>query len=94
MLFAVICTDKPGHQDVRIANRTDHVAYLGANKEIVKAAGPFLNDDGGMIGSLLIVETADRAALETFLTNDPYAKAGLFENVDIRNWKWTVNAPA
>ena len=36
-----------------------------------------------MVGSLLVMEFADRAAAEDFAKNDPYAKAGLFESVAI-----------
>jgi uncharacterized protein YciI len=28
MLFALICTDKPDHLQVRLDNRPDHVAFL------------------------------------------------------------------
>lgn len=40
-----------------------------------------------MVGSLLILDFADKAEAENFAANDPYAKAGLFERVDIRPWR-------
>ena len=33
MHFVLICVDKPGHGDVRAANRDDHVAYLKAHAD-------------------------------------------------------------
>lgn len=59
-LFAVMCTDKENHLETRKANRDAHLAYL---KETgVAQAGPFLDADGNMCGSLLILDVADLAA--------------------------------
>jgi hypothetical protein len=47
-----------------------------------------LSDDGeAMLGSVLVIEAADRAAAEGFAAGDPYAKAGLFESVTIKAFK-------
>jgi uncharacterized protein YciI len=40
-----------------------------------------------MIGSLLILDLADRQTAEDFAANDPYSKAGLFESVAIHPWR-------
>ena len=40
-----------------------------------------------MIGSLLILDLADRKAAEEFAADDPYGKAGLFESVTIHPWR-------
>lgn len=85
MLFALICTDKPGALPVRQENRPAHVAYL-KESGVVQQAGPFLNDAGDMCGSLVILDVADRAAAEAWAANDPYAKAGLFSDVRIEAW--------
>ncbi len=34
------------------------------------------------------------AAARALSAADPYAKAGLFESVEIRPWNWTFNKPA
>jgi len=88
MLYAVICTDKPGHLETRKANREAHLAYLG--ETAVAHAGPFLNEVGEMTGSLVVIEAEDRAGAETWAANDPYAKAGLFETVRIEAWKKVI----
>lgn len=96
MLFAMICNDKPGHLQVRLDTRPDHVAYLdGLNATgVLGFAGPFLGDDGKPNGSLVVVEAADRAAAQSIADADPYAKAGLFASVEIRPWNWVFNKPA
>ncbi|ESZ26207.1 YciI-like protein [Mesorhizobium sp. L2C084A000] len=96
MLFAVICKDKPGSLQVRLDTRPDHIAFLeGLNGDKKLAfAGPFLDAEGKPNGSLVVVEASDLAGAQALSAADPYAKAGLFESVEIRPWNWTFNKPA
>ena len=59
MRFALICTDKADHLEVRKANRDAHLAHI-ASSGVVEMAGPFLNDKGEMSGSLVILEVRAR----------------------------------
>ena len=86
-LFVLTCLDKPGALALRMANRETHLAYVHSRMDMVKAAGPLLDDSGDMCGSHLILEAADRAAIEAFTAADPYAVAGLFQSVEIRPWR-------
>jgi len=88
MLFAVICTDKPGQLETRQANRDAHLAYL--DKTNARMAGPFMDDAGAMTGSLVVIEASNRAGAAAWAANDPYAKAGLFETVRIEAWKKVI----
>ena len=57
MLYALICTDKPGSLAARKANRPNHLAYLKSLGETLVLAGPFTETDGQtMNGSLIVVE--------------------------------------
>ena len=89
MRVALICIDKPGHLHVRQENRPAHLAHIQSSG-LVEMAGPFLSEAGEMVGSLviLLVETLDEA--RNLAANDPYAKAGLFQSVDIREWKKVI----
>ncbi len=87
MLFALICTDKPGSLDVRLAARTQHLAYLQTYESHIVQAGPLLDIDDRPCGSLLIVDVADRAAAAGFAEADPYNRTGLFESVLIRPYR-------
>ncbi len=95
MLFAFLCTDKPGRLNVRMETRPTHVEYLNKlNAEgTLKFAGPFLDDDGKPNGSLVVVEAADMAAARTIAEADPYYMAGLFEKVEVKAWNWVFNKP-
>ncbi len=89
MLIAIICIDKPGALEIRKANRDAHLAHIkGADGAIVQA-GPFLDAEGEMCGSLLIYD-GDLAGAEAWAAADPYAAAGLFQSVEIRPWKKVV----
>ncbi len=95
MLFALLCTDKPDHLQVRLDTRPAHVDFLnGLNAEgKLKMAGPFLGDDGKPCGSLVVIEAEDRAGAEALAAADPYARAGLFEKVEIKPFNWVFNKP-
>ncbi|WP_378946998.1 YciI-like protein [Mesorhizobium sp. ANAO-SY3R2] len=96
MLFALICKDKPGHLQVRLDTRPEHVAFLNDlnAKGTLKFAGPFLDAEGKPDGSLVVIEATDAAAAKALADADPYANAGLFDSVDIRPWNWVFNNPA
>ncbi len=89
MRFALIAKDKPGALDIRKANRDAHVAYLKST-DAVEMAGPFLDDNGDMCGSLIILEFPDMAAAQDWAANDPYKHAGLFESVEITAWNKVI----
>jgi uncharacterized protein len=93
MLFALICTDKPAHLQVRLDTRAAHLQWLTDLGGAVKAAGPFLGGDGKPSGTLAIIEAEDIDAARSLAAKDPYALAGLFASVDIRPWSWVVKNP-
>ncbi|MBW8791812.1 MAG: YciI family protein [Rhizobium leguminosarum] len=95
MLFALLCKDKPGHLNVRMDTRPTHVEHLNKlNAEgTLKIAGPFLDDDGKPCGSLIVVEAESKEAALALADADPYAKAGLFESVDVKAYNWVFNKP-
>lgn len=87
MLYALICRDKPGALPVRLENRPAHVEYLGRGGVVF--AGPFIEDDQP-VGSLVVIEAESRAAAEAWAAGDPYARAGLFAAVEIREWRKVI----
>ncbi len=96
MLFIVLTTDKTGAGQVRADNRPQHLEYLKSFGDGIVAGGATLSDDGeAMTGSFLLVDMADRAAVDAFASGDPFAKAGLFAATEIRRWRKVIfNPPA
>lgn len=85
MLIALIAKDKPNHLEIRKANREAHLAYL-KDTGVVAQAGPLLDADGGMCGSLIILDVTDMATAQAWAAQDPYALAGLFHSVELIQW--------
>ena len=87
MLFAVMCIDRPGALETRMANRPAHLAWLDSRAGELVNAGAMLDLEGKPCGSLLLIDVADRAAAEAFAGADPYGHAGVFESTVIRPFR-------
>lgn len=95
MIYILLCKDKSGYLQTRLDNRPAHVDYLNAldANGTLRFAGPFLDTEGKPTGSMVAIEAEDEAAARAIADGDPYAKAGLFESVDIRPWNWVFKKP-
>jgi uncharacterized protein YciI len=91
-LFMLACFDKPKSLELRMATREAHLAYVAANRALVKVAGPMLDEAEAMAGSLFILEVADLAAAQAFNAADPYQQAGLFERVEAHGFRATIGS--
>lgn len=89
-LFALFCVDKPNSLELRMATREAHLAYARGFGGQLKLGGPMLDEAGNMAGSIIFMEAEDIAAARAFSADDPYAKAGLFERVDITAFRPTL----
>ena len=89
MLIALIAKDKSGALQTRKDNRDAHLAYIESTG-VVAQAGPLLDEAGEMAGSLVILDVTDMSAAQDWAANDPYAKAGLFESVELVAWKKVI----
>ncbi|SNX29383.1 hypothetical protein SAMN06295945_1758 [Polynucleobacter meluiroseus] len=80
MIFAILLMDCPGTADLRVQVRPEHRAYLATKSEQMAFAGPLMSDDGKtVVGSLLAIDFPDRAAVEAWLKDEPFTKAGVYE---------------
>lgn len=89
MRVALVTRDKPGALQIRIDTRAAHLDYI-ASTGVVEMAGPLLDGDGQMCGSLIILDVADMAAAQDWAANDPYALAGLFDSATLTEWKKVI----
>lgn len=89
MLVALMAKDKSGALQTRLDNREAHLAHV-KESGIVAMAGPLLDADGGMCGSLIVLNVVDMAQAKAFADNDPYAKADLFETVTLDIWNKVI----
>ena len=91
MHFVIFCIDKPGiprEPEVMQA----HIDYLNQSPIKNLMSGPLTKDDGeGVIGSLYIVEAANRQTIEEFQKDDPLFKADYWETVEVRAFNKRVD---
>ena len=90
--FAVVCADKPGALDQRLAQRPTHVEYLKTQEPIIRVAGPLFDAEGKMCGSVFVVEVDDISGAKAFSDNDPFTKAGVFGAVKINAFTKTMGS--
>ena len=91
-LYAIIATDRKDAGGLRGETRPAHLDHLNAIGDRLHAAGPLDDEGGAPMGSLVIVDMADRAAAQAFADADPYAQAGLFADVRVIAWRRVLPA--
>jgi len=85
MLWAVYGVDKPGSAALRKERRPEHTAYLNQNSSMIFFSGPLQSDDAGTdIGSLWILKADSREAVQAFVDNEVFVRAGVFQNITVR----------
>ena len=89
-LFVISWRDKPGALDQRMAAREAHLAHMHSQGDKVRLGGPYLDDNGQMCGSLIIVEAESLEEAQAFHDKDPYKLAGIFETSTITPWRLTT----
>ena len=91
MRFVIHAVDRPDSLALRLQTRASHLDYIATFDLLV--AGPLLDREGQPCGSCLVVELPDIAAAEAFAAGDPYKMAGLFQTVEVHEFR-TVTWPA
>jgi uncharacterized protein len=91
MWYAIYAVDKAGTLEQRKQARPAHLARLtelnAAGRLLL--AGPFpaidADDPGpaGFSGSLVVAEFSDLATAQSWVQDDPYIKAGVYEKVSV-----------
>jgi uncharacterized protein YciI len=89
MQFVIHAHDKPDGGARRAPLREAHLRYLGDHQDIIVARGPLLDDDGvNTIGSLLILDVADKAEAAAFWVSEPFNRAGVYEWTTMERWRF------
>lgn len=94
MLFLVIARDGTDAEapQRRQAVREVHLRGIQetAASGVLQVGGAFLNDQGQMIGSMLLIEAESRQALESYLQTDIYSQAGVWQTFEIHHFRRAV----
>lgn len=86
MLFLVVAYDHPGPvgRERRAAARERHLAQAAMSLGVRAVYGAtILDDDGEMVGSMLVMEAASRDELDAWLRVEPYVVEDVWQRVSV-----------
>ncbi len=98
MLYIINAHDKPGMAEKVAATLGAHQHYLHESDKLLVLAGG-MRDEAGKerLGSVYLINVANRAAAEAWLAAEPFNKAGVFKSTTLermRKGHWhPENAP-
>ena len=96
MEFLVVARDgtDDGSIERRQRTRPTHLASIAPLVEggNVLIGGAILNEAGDMVGSMLLVDFSDRAALDGWLERDPYVVDGVWQEIEVTPFRTAVGA--
>jgi uncharacterized protein YciI len=88
MQFVIHCHEKSDDVAGRAPLREAQLDYLKLHQEIIVTHGLLLEDDGvKTIGTVLILDVADKAQAEAFWADEPCNRAGIYD-CTIERWRF------
>jgi uncharacterized protein YciI len=97
MLFVVHAIDKKDMLPTRAKHYRAHRVHLDHAAEYavdVVTAGTLVADDGETpVGSIFVIDAADRAAVDAFARSDPYRQNGVWGRVQIHRYNKRRGTP-
>jgi uncharacterized protein YciI len=93
MLFIVSGRDHANGLEHRLQVRPRHRAYYEALGTDLVLSGPYLDDKGDPIGSMIIIRRESQAAADAYVASDPFVTEKVFNSVSVSRWDWFMNRP-
>ena len=85
MLFSIHCLDREGALQTRLDNYDAHRAHLNSTTTTIVLAGPVVADDGETpVGSVFVIDAANRAEADAFNRADPFYQRGVWDRDSIQ----------
>lgn len=92
MQFFIFRQDKPDALELRMKTRAAHMDYAETLGDTLIFAGPTLDEDGNMRGSVWIIEARDMKDAHAITEADPYEKVDLFDSKIVRHFMKTAGS--
>ena len=97
MLFVVHALDKADILPIRAKHYRAHRIHLDKASDYavdVITAGTLVADDGETpVGSVFVIDAADRAVVDAFARSDPYHLNGVWERISIHRYNKKRGTP-
>jgi uncharacterized protein len=91
MQFLLVAFDSTDEEALvrRMRVREDHLKKISVLKHENKfiCGGAILDDDGKMVGSMIVYDFPDRQSLDTALMNEPYFTDEVWKKIEIRPFR-------
>ncbi|HEV2517936.1 MAG TPA: YciI family protein [Devosia sp.] len=91
LLYALIAHDRPNGLARRQEVRPEHLKHLDSLGSRLVLAGPFLDDNGDMTGSIVVIEAENLEAAQAIFNSDPFVVNGVFDQITIKRWHLGIN---
>jgi uncharacterized protein len=96
MQFLVVARDGTDDEAIERRRRVrpthlESIAPLVEDGHVL-VGGAILNDADEMIGSMLLVDFPDRAALDAWIEADPYVTGGVWREIEVSPYRAAVGA--
>jgi uncharacterized protein YciI len=96
MRYVVIARDgTDAHaKDRRLRTRPAHLDGIErfVERGEILVGGAILDDEGNMVGSIVLADFTTRSELEAWLKADPYVTEGVWQEVEVRGFRPAVGA--
>jgi hypothetical protein len=90
-LFCLHCLDNQTDGAARRAEaRPAHLAWAAGLGAVMRMAGPLLDSEGRMVGSVFLIEAESLAAVHAIHAEDPYTRRGVFGQVTVHETRWAI----
>jgi uncharacterized protein YciI len=83
MQFIITAYDGEGVLEKRMEVRPRHLEGMAKLGSHIVCAGGLLDEEGKPKGSVLVMEFADRAALDEYISNEPYVLEHVWEKIEV-----------
>jgi len=95
MLYAIIAEDVENSLEKRLVARPEHLERINKlvdqGRLILAGPHPAIDSEdpgeNGFTGSLIVAEFDSLQSAQDWANNDPYVKAGIFQNVNVKPFK-------
>jgi uncharacterized protein YciI len=84
----------PEAKDRRAAVRPIHLERIAPLVEAgnILVGGAILDDQGDMVGSVLLTDFESREAFDAWIDTDPYVTGGVWEDIEVKPYRPAVGA--
>lgn len=87
MLYAIHFHDNAdADPEIRPRFMQQHLAFLGKNRDVIRAAGPLKEEDGTIKSGLWLVDVATAEQAWELVRADPFWPTGLRDVIEIKQW--------